>query len=400
MSNKYKLAIIILAGLLIRILLNGIVPSHDAISFVIWSKYLTQHSLAELYTYLPDGYLAYPPVYYYILMPFGWVINLFNLWNNQWLSLLIIKIPVIVSDIISTLLIYRISQDLFGRNKGLISAAFYFLNPTIIYITSVWGQIDSVIIMLGLLIIYFFLQKKYYWGSLLFTLGFLTKLQMFALFPLIIILLIKSGPLKRFIKITVLQSVISIILFLPVVIPRGILWTIKYFAIMPNQYPYTSVYAYNLWAPFGFIVSDKLKIFGFIEFRLAGMALLLLVAGVIVLPLFRQPKLSPQVIYFAAFLLFFAFAFFPTRIHSRYLIYAVGLFSSFIAVYPISGILLSGLMITNLLLPDKSSLIVSFVWWLNQPLTIISFTGFTLILFLINCRNYIHLIKNENLKHG
>ena len=123
--------IIIIVGIVFRIALNGINYSSDAESFIIWAHYLTQHRLSDLYIFLPSGYLPYPPFYYYILWILGQIMNIFNIWSNHWLSLLIVKMPVFASDIGITVIVYKLSKKWYSDKAGLINATFYFLNPAV-----------------------------------------------------------------------------------------------------------------------------------------------------------------------------------------------------------------------------------------------------------------------------
>lgn len=383
-----KLTCILIAGIVLRLVLNNSIYSRDAYSFILWTHYLTQHSLVDLYKQLPEGYLTYPPIYYYILMPIGGILTAFNLWQNQWLSYMLVKLPVFFADTLTTLLIYRFTRSFQKERYALWSATFYFLHPAIIYNTSVWGQIDSVIIFLGLLSISLFLKKRFLFALAIFVVSMLTKLQSLALLPLMASLSFLSLSLKQLVKFGSTLTFLTLIVFLPVLTNESFMWTVKYFAAMPNQYPYTSVYAYNLWAPVGFIVSDKTKFLSLIEYRHLGIIIFFLIAGIIVIPLWKKKFRTTRTIVFAAYLLFFNFAYFSTRIHSRYLIYTIGFFAPFIGIFPTIGMLLSVLIIANLLLPESNPLLLPVVHWLNQPIVITLFVLFGFLLFVLSLRAY------------
>ena len=77
-ENK-SLVLIIITGLFIRVILNNIVDSNDAQSFVIWANFLSQNSVGKLYETLPGNYLPYPPTYYYVLKPIGFILHFFKI---------------------------------------------------------------------------------------------------------------------------------------------------------------------------------------------------------------------------------------------------------------------------------------------------------------------------------
>ncbi|KKP59936.1 MAG: hypothetical protein UR52_C0001G0016 [Candidatus Gottesmanbacteria bacterium GW2011_GWA1_34_13] len=387
--------IIIIVGIVFRIALNGINYSSDAESFIIWAHYLTQHRLSDLYIFLPSGYLPYPPFYYYILWILGQIMNIFNIWSNHWLSLLIVKMPVFASDIGITVIVYKLSKKWYSDKAGLINATFYFLNPAVIYVTSVWGQIDSFISLIGLFSMVLLFNKKYLWSYVIFLFGCLTKLQILALFPLVAFLSLIKLKVSKLLIYSVLIVIATFLVFFPLLRDMGVLWVLKYFYNMPNQYPYTSVYAYNLWAPLGFLVSDKIKLLNLIDIRYAGLILFIITSIVIIRPLLKKSLNKLQMISFAGYLLFFAFAYFPTRIHSRYLIYSIAFFAPFFIQYPVVGVLLSFLMLSNLFLPNNDLLFKPVVNILNNPYTIFIYTVFAFWLFIYSLKKYLLNVYNK-----
>src|SRR3990167_2730457 len=93
-TKKHKLLFLILAiGLVVRIVLNNVVYSKDAESFVFWGKYLQNHSVASLYESLPGGFTPLPPLYYYVARFLAKIVSFLNLWGNEWATYLIFKIP-------------------------------------------------------------------------------------------------------------------------------------------------------------------------------------------------------------------------------------------------------------------------------------------------------------------
>src|SRR5689334_100270 len=107
---------------MIRVLLNNLVYSVDATSFVVWAKYLASHPLSRLYFDLPGGYPPYPPLYYYILLPMGKAMSFLHVFNNQWLSLLIVKKPVFIAEILTTVFIYLFSKKHYGVGAAQVAS--------------------------------------------------------------------------------------------------------------------------------------------------------------------------------------------------------------------------------------------------------------------------------------
>ena len=390
-TSKWFLGILIF-GLILRVVLNTAVDSFDFYAFVMWAKYLTAHRIADVFEFLPDGYTPYPPLYYYLLMTLGKIIAFLGLWSNKWLTYLIIRSPVFIADVIVLFLVYWFTSKFISKNHAPWAAGFYFLHPAIIYNTSVWGQIDSVVTLLGLLSVLAFVNKRVFWGVGFYVLGVITKLQILAILPLIGFFSLFRAHLTKLLPSLVFWIGIGLLPFVPIVFEKGFDWTWSYFFTIPNWYAYTSIYTYNLWAPFGFVRSDNTKFLSFIEYKYIGIFLFWLVALLILLPLRQKKNQNPITFMFAAFLLWYDFSFFATRIHSRYLIYSFGFFAPFFVRFPLIGILLSVLMIANFLLPLKVTILAPIVHFLNQPLTILFFVCFAFGLFILSFHSYLRLL--------
>lgn len=395
LRNHKSFYCILVTGLLLRILLNSAVDSFDFYAFVMWAKYLTTHRIADVFEFLPDGYTPYPPLYYYVLKFLGHAISLLGFWNNKWLTYFFIRLPVFAADILILVFIYNFTITYLTRKDAYWASAFYFLHPAIIYNTSIWGQVDSIVTVLGLLSILLYINKRAFWGLGIFIAGIITKLQILALLPLIVLLSLASFKFKKLIESLSIWLILATLPFMPIVLTKGIKWTWNYFFTIPNWYAYTSVYTYNLWATFGFIVSDNTKLFGLIEIKYIGIFLFWLVAFLIIKPLFNKTIHKPLIIMFAAFLLWYDFSFFATRIHSRYLIYSFGFFAPFFKKFPKLGILLSILMTANLLLPLKQPRLLPLVSFLNSQTVIFAFVIFALMVFILSYKKYYELIHEQ-----
>ena len=140
-------------------------------------------------------------------------------------------------------------------------------------------------------------------------------------------------------------------------------------------------------------LSDKVKFLELIPYRFLGLAAYWIIAALIISPFLKSKNRKPAVILFAAFLLFFDFAFFSTRIHSRYLIYSLPFASVFVSLFPLEIVALSFLIILNLMLPMPYEATKSLVLFLNQKTSIILFSLFGLFLFFVFMNKYRKLIQ-------
>src|SRR3989338_6277434 len=292
--KKHQLLILVLIlGLAIRIAFNNIIYSKDAESFVFWGKYLQDHSIASLYEFLPGGFTPLPPFYYYIARFLGKMVSFLNLWQNEWVTYLIFKIPPILSELVIAILIYWFVAKYLNKKWATTSSAFYFLHPAIIYNTAVFGQIDSFVVALAFIAVMLLITKKYSLALFFYTFGVLSKLQDLAIFPLVAIFSLINTPVKKLVIVSIVILSIAIVPLVPVLVEKGPLWTVLYFKELPNWYPYTSVYAYNIWAFSGFLTPDKVKFLEFIPYRFLGLAAYWIIAALIILPFLKSKNRKP-----------------------------------------------------------------------------------------------------------
>ena len=138
---------------------------------------------------------------------------------------------------------------------------------------------------------------------------------------------------------------------------------------------------------------DKIKFLELIPYRLLGLAAYWIIAALIILPFLKIKNQRPKIILFAAFLLFFDFAFFSTRVHSRYLIYSLPFASPFLSLFPVEVAALSFLIILNLMLPMPHEATKNLVLFLNQKTSIAFFSLLGLFLFFIFINKYRKMIE-------
>lgn len=376
------LLIVLTVGLLIRIVLNDTVNSKDAESFIFWGNYLREHSIASMFESLPGGYTPLPPLYYYATRILSNLADLLSISDNLWITHLLFKLPSIFVESAVTVLIYSFVAQTLSNKHARVTSAFYFLNPAVIYNTAIWGQIDSFVSGFAFISAVLITKKRFFTALVIYLIAILSKLQALAILPLIVLQTILNLKNRKTFFYLLILTMLAYIPFLPVVSQKGILWTIAYFKELPNWYPYTSIYTYNLWAPTGFIIPDSEKFLTTISYRYLAQLFYWIFAVLIVWPIINPKKRNPRAILFAAFLLFFDFAYFSTRIHSRYLIYTMPFASLFVTRLPREVISLNLLIIANLMLPMDFRVVGPIVTFLNMDLTIILFSTFGFILFL------------------
>lgn len=102
------------------------------------------------------------------MVGFGWIVSP--------LAVMMIKLPLIICDVASGYVIYRIAaRSADDERTALIPCAFWMFCPLSIYVTAVQGQFESVEILLVLLAVWAFLRRSYFESGAFIAASVLTK---------------------------------------------------------------------------------------------------------------------------------------------------------------------------------------------------------------------------------
>lgn len=308
------LMILLLLGLIIRLSLS-LLPSFkfDMDAWFAWAIRLNQVGFSHFYS--DSVWTNYTPGYLYVLGVLGFIKNLLHL--NDFPFLLLLKLPAILSEITLGVFVYYL---MLKRNYfwAIIAASLILFNPVFIFNSSIWGQIDGLLILMLILSIYFLDKKRIVYSSIFWGLAFLIKPQAIAILPIFILFFIRNLSIKNFLKISIPPVLTVFLLSLPFFPTQPFLGIPKLFSKMVSDYPYTSMYAYNFWGIVGFWIKDNVLWNNF-SYKNWGY---ILIAGywTAITYFYFKNKLS---LYTAAAMANLAFFFLPTRAHERYLYPAI-----------------------------------------------------------------------------
>ena len=300
-STDKSLIKLLLFVFLLRLLLSFL-PSFevDMSAWLAWAARLK--TLGPAHFYSETVWTQYMPGFLYWL----WFLAKLNLATEFW-----IKLTVIAADIFTGLLIWQIT-----KKKSFF--LFYVLNPAIVFVGSIWGQIDGILTLFLLLAVYFLVFKKQpaisfvFWG-----IAFLIKPQAIAVLPFLIFFAFRKFPWRRAFSAG-LSGVLTLSLGSILFFPKENLWGLfKLVRQMGEYYGYTSVFAFNFWSLVGMWKPDSISIFG-LPYFYWGLILYLLALGLIFIVFRNRIGQKTNIFLFTA-LLAFAFFLFPTRVHERYL---------------------------------------------------------------------------------
>jgi hypothetical protein len=207
--KKHKIETALILGILVRLLLIPI--SGHPEDMAVW------YNLSlRIVSSGPFSVSLFPPVQsYFLLIP----ISFFHNWLSPILHItatpigslakdlvfypgiqtvvpdrlfiVLIKLPMLITDICGAFLIGKIFQRILKRKDlGQKAMVFWFLNPCLIWISAVWGMWDSVAVFFSLLSVYFLLTNRVAFSSISLFVGIITKMYpLFFVFPFAIYLI-------------------------------------------------------------------------------------------------------------------------------------------------------------------------------------------------------------------
>jgi Gpi18-like mannosyltransferase len=341
MKIKKLLLVSILAALLLRLVLAPLVHHGDIENHVAWGIWAREFGLRGYYDFLnffnfakPNQppltillYLAFRYIYEAIFAVLWFVnvkISIFPsvliTWFDKFGYLTLLKIPSILSDLGLGLIVFWLTQKI-KKEKAILAMNLYLFNPFVLYNSSVWGQTDSVLLLLGLSSVFFFFNKKPLLGAVLFAMTLLFKATLLIFAPVILLILIRQ-------KISLKKLAATIGLFLgtiwllakPFSVGQTFVWVFDLYTkkIAGGELHYLTANAFNLWGLFyGLLpVKDSLPILGIPAFWIG--AALFGILSLIILYCFYQ-KTNLKTLLFTLTLIAMAAFLFLTRMHERYM---------------------------------------------------------------------------------
>lgn len=267
MRDSAWLAVILVGALALRCVLSLIFFGHptDINCFMAWAYNLAQSGIPDFYT---SGIFAdYPPGYMYVLFLIGKLANAFGMTYGTAGYALLTKMPGIVADLLAAYFIYRIARranenrETLEPRSGklpLVLAAFVAFNPLMAFISGGWGQIDQLLTLLLLAVIWLFLEDRIILAGLVYGVAIMTKPQALMVGPLLAVAYFCRVRDQGFIKglLRTAAAVVSacaaiFLMSLPFRNGQEPLWFLSKLLGTATSYPYASIEAFNLMALLG-----------------------------------------------------------------------------------------------------------------------------------------------------
>jgi dolichyl-phosphate-mannose--protein O-mannosyl transferase len=365
----WGLPLLVLGGFVLRLLF---IPSEgfrsDVSSFEAWALTLAAHGFGGFYG--NTTFADYPPGYFYILAGVGSFYTAIIAAHDPTgvLFKAAVKMPAIVADLGIGYLLYLIVRRFSGQGMALGAAALFLLNPATVYISGLWGQVDSVAGLFALLAVYCILRSEDSEGQninpwivgawLAFTYSLLIKPQAAVLAPLLVAFALVNGRQRRTRFLSTAAGIVAGLLlallltepFHPSSPIAAFVWLWGRYAYGANVYAFNSVNAFNLWAIRGALWQTDSGHILMLPLYVWGMALVLAAVGLTVWR-YAQER-TPRSLLEGCAIAALAFFMLATRMHERYLFNGVVFTIAcipFARRYAWSAVVLSIVLLSNLM---------------------------------------------------
>lgn len=323
-KNFKGILIVCVLGFLLRASLSSVFIHYDVYAHKLQALALTNLTFREMYSNIPGRFTPYLPMHYYVHYPLGYLFKALSFNENTpgFFPNLLIKLPIYLADTLAAFVIWLIVKKKYSEKNALIAACCYFFHPAVLYVSTIVGQIEGLIILFMLLAFYFINENRLVLGSLSMTVALLFKPIAFIIIPLFIFLLVWNFPLKKLVAPFLLSLLLVLLAFYPFTIGRSYFWVYDYVKKLADTYLFTSVYALNIWGLEGFMRSD-LRLFLGMPLKKWGLyTVYLVVIALFAVVIKRKAKIKDELMYLLALLSFYTTYMFATRmLGGRFLIF-------------------------------------------------------------------------------
>lgn len=274
-NTKILILTLMCIGLFLRIFIATFIEGHPS-DLNLFKSWATTASNSLLQVYSNSRSSDYPPLYMYVLFLIGKLASISAV--NPYYTLLL-KLPSIAADLLSALIIYRLSIKHFSLEISMLLSAFYIFNPAVIVNSAVWGQVDSLFTLIVITSVFLLEKEKVGLSAVMFTAAVLMKPQGIIFLPVLFFELVRNKKLKNFLKAAAAAIITTLVIIFPFSINKGFTWIFKLYSSTVGEYPYASVNAFNFFSLIGKnYVKDSAMLFG-ISYHNWGMIFIVMITA-------------------------------------------------------------------------------------------------------------------------
>ncbi len=183
------MAVLLFFGVVVRVVLALCIKGYRE-DYEIITSAMEHISLKGFKGYYPsDGIILYPLTLFIYALP-ALIANAVGLTASSFGMALLVKLPLIIADFVSAILLYKLAAKYVNRYVGTIVSGIFLLSPVFMISSSVWGSTYS-LLTLGLLFCLYFMVGKNYLGLFAsYTASTLIMKEALYLFPLFAVFIV------------------------------------------------------------------------------------------------------------------------------------------------------------------------------------------------------------------
>lgn len=288
---------------------------NDINTFKSWGSLVNTHGFSKIYQL--DIFLDYPPAYLYILSALDGIRQLFSLGFDSPLYTMIIKLPGLLFEMGTAIVLYQIAKEKFSSFVSFGIAAFYCMNPVLIMNSAIWGQVDAVYLFFVFVGILLLQKNKINWGCFVYGIAILFKPQAILFGPVYLFLVLQKKSLKTLLLGLGFGALAIVLFVIPFCWGFDFTWLFKLYGSTLTSYPYATVNAFNL---YGLLGKNWVELAPNIH-TIVNVVVILSCSVVTGWLLWIKKK--DNMIWINCFLMIFAVFAFTTKMHERYLYPAI-----------------------------------------------------------------------------
>lgn len=227
------------------------------------------------------------------------------------------KLPSLLTDVMTTFLLYQLAKKYLPIRTCFILATFYLFNPITWYNSAFWGQVDSFftfLIVIGFLLIG---AGKTSLSTIPFIAAVLMKPQGIFFFPILFFELLRQKNWGSFLSAAFYAIITILLIVLPFSTGQNPEWLIKLYQNTANDFPFATVNADNFFNLVGGNFVSDTKPFLFLPYRLWGYIFITIII-LFIAYLYLHNNKNKNISSLAGLILAFGAFLFLTRMHERY----------------------------------------------------------------------------------
>lgn len=253
------LSSLLAVAFILRLVLAAVIQGYPN-DIACWQGWGSRIMESGTWGFYESGWCDYPPAYMYVLGLLDGLSKLINAQYGSALSLVIVKLPAMLCDLVCAALLYKwLKREKVRGGLAMWVAVFYLFNPATICDSAAWGQIDSVFTLMVVGAVYLCVQGNWIWALPLYIVSALVKPQTLMLAPIALIVLIteivraginRTEVVKKILTGLAISLAAAIVIVVPFWGGQNWNWLIEKYTETLSSYNYATINAMNLYEIF------------------------------------------------------------------------------------------------------------------------------------------------------